>query len=169
MISRLSEFLRLTLEGSDAQEVALAEEIEFVRRYLEIEQIRFGERLGVRIEVEPDALPIPVPAMILQPIIENAIRHGVAPRKTGGEVMIRAYRRNGMLRIHVADDGPGLGSAIPAGRGIGITNTRARLAQLYSCEAGIELGCADSGGLEVTLTLPVRQEPSLQPALATVS
>ncbi|CAN5772758.1 hypothetical protein BH23GEM7_BH23GEM7_33910 [soil metagenome] len=159
MISRLSEFLRLTLEGSDGQELLLAEEIDFARRYLEIEQVRFGERLTVRIEVEPEALPLAVPAMILQPIIENAIRHGIAPRKKGGEVAIRAYRHGGFLRIQVTDDGPGLGGAgAPAGHGIGIANTRARLAQLYGAAAGLDLGSAEGRGLEVTITLPARQE-----------
>lgn len=160
MISRLSEFLRLTLEGTDAQEVPLGEEIEFVRRYLEIEQIRFGERLATRIEVEPDALSAPVPAMILQPIIENAIRHGIAPRKKGGSVAIRGYRQGGFLRLHVADNGPGFGGGAPGGHGIGITNTRARLAQLYGSEAGLSLEPLEGGGMEVVLTLPLRHEPA---------
>jgi sensor histidine kinase YesM len=158
MIARLGDFLRLTLENSGAQEVSLQKELEFLRCYLDIERLRFQDRLTTSLEVEPRALDTPVPNLILQPIVENALRHGLARRASPGHVEISAKREDGALRIQVRDNGPGL-SAItrPNGRvreGLGLSNTRARLAQLYGAAHRFELSNAPGGGLVVTLEIP---------------
>src|SRR5262245_40790860 len=158
MIARLSELLRLTLENAGQQEFSLRQELDALERYLEIEQIRFQDRLTVRLAVAPETLDASVPNLILQPIVENAIRHGIAPRSSAGWIEIRAERREGMVELQVIDDGPGLQ---PAGEelreGIGLTNTRARLRQLYGDEHRIEIEDAAEGGLAVKLSIPYRQ------------
>ncbi len=158
MIARLGDFLRLTLENSGAQEVSLQKELEFLRCYLEIERVRFQDRLTTHMEIDSQALDTPVPNLILQPIVENALRHGIAPRSTPGRIEISAKRKNGSLRIEVQDNGPGI-SAIskPNGRfreGLGLANTRARLRQLYGADHSFELKDAPGGGLLVTLVIP---------------
>jgi sensor histidine kinase YesM len=158
MIARLGDFLRLTLENSGAQEVSLQKELEFLRCYLEIERVRFQDRLTTHMEIESQALDTPVPNLILQPIVENALRHGIAPRSTPGRIEISAKRKNGLLRIEVQDNGPGI-TAIskPNGRfreGLGLTNTRARLRQLYGAQHSFELTDAPGGGLLVRLEIP---------------
>jgi sensor histidine kinase YesM len=158
MIARLGDFLRLTLENSGAQEVTLQKELEFLRCYLEIEGVRFRDRLTTEIEIEPQTLDTPVPNLILQPIVENAIRHGIAPRSAPGRIEISAKRNNGSLRIEVKDNGPGLPAIrVPDGRsreGLGLANTKARLARLYGPSHRLELANADGGGLVVTLEIP---------------
>ncbi|HEU4595798.1 MAG TPA: histidine kinase [Pyrinomonadaceae bacterium] len=158
MIARLGDFLRLTLENSGAQEVSLQKELEFLRCYLEIERVRFQDRLTTHMEIDSQALDTPVPNLILQPIVENALRHGIAPRSTPGRIEISAKRKNGSLRIEVQDNGPGI-SAIskPNGRfreGLGLANTRARLRQLYGADHSFELQNAPGGGLLVMLEIP---------------
>jgi two-component system, LytTR family, sensor kinase len=158
MIARLGDFLRLTLENSGAQEVSLQTELDFLRCYLEIERVRFQDRLTTHMEIDSRALDTPVPNLILQPIVENALRHGIAPRATPGRIEISAKRKNGSLRIEVQDNGPGI-SAIskPNGRfreGLGLTNTRARLRQLYGAEHSFELSDAPGGGLLVAMEIP---------------
>jgi two-component system LytT family sensor kinase len=158
MIARLSELLRLTLESVGQQEVALREELEALERYLEIEQIRFQDRLTVRLAVAPETLDASVPNLILQPIVENAIRHGIAPRSSAGRIEIRAERRDGMIELQVIDDGPGLQPDDgELKEGIGLANTRARLRQLYGDEHRIEIKDVDEGGLAVKLSIPFRQ------------
>ncbi|MBV9211319.1 MAG: histidine kinase [Acidobacteria bacterium] len=158
MIVRLGDFLRLTLENAGAQEVSLEQEMEFLKGYLEIESIRFQDRLTVRLEVEPQALDVRVPNLILQPIVENAIRHGIAPRSSPGLIEINARRENGVLRIEVRDNGPGLPvnhSSIKLFKGgLGLANTRARLDQLYGAQHRFELENNPAGGLTVTLEVP---------------
>jgi signal transduction histidine kinase len=158
MMSRLSEFLRLTLENSGQQEVTLREEIEFLDRYLAIERIRFDERLRVHIDVDPATLEARVPNLALQPLVENAIRHGIAARPEGGQIDIVARRENGNLHIGLKDDGPGVVAANDRSRreGIGLANTRARLQQLYGDDQRLELTNSISGGLLVTLIIPFR-------------
>lgn len=160
MIVRLGDFLRLTLENAGAQEVSLEQEMQFLKGYLEIESIRFQDRLTVRIDVEPQALDISVPNLILQPIVENAIRHGIAPRSSPGLIEINARRENGVLRIEVRDNGPGLPvnhSSIKLFKGgLGLANTRARLDQLYGAAHRFELENNPAGGLTVTLEVPSR-------------
>jgi two-component system LytT family sensor kinase len=160
MIARLGDFLRLTLDTAAAQEVTLRQELEFLNCYLEIERIRFQDRLTTRLDVDPKALDCRVPNLLLQPVVENAIRHGVAPRSTPGRVEIRAERRGPVLRLQVRDNGAGLptgdgASRVPKG-GVGLSNTRARLAQLYGAAYRFELENDPSGGAIVTIEIPSR-------------
>jgi sensor histidine kinase YesM len=158
MLTRLSDLLRLTLDNAGGQEVTLKQELEFLGRYLEIEQIRFEDRLTVKMEIDPETLDAQVPNLLLQPLVENAIRHGIALRSEPGRIEIRARRENGMLQLHVRDDGPGLpaGQAAPAREGIGLANTRARLQQLHGAAHRFELSNADDGGFLVSLAVPFR-------------
>ncbi len=156
MLARLGDFLRLTLENSGAQTVALQEELEFLRRYLEIEQVRFQDRLTVKFDIEPETLTAQVPNMILQPIIENAIRHGIVERIAGGAIEIKARRENDKLILQVKDNGAGL-HANPAtsnGQGVGLSNTRARLQQIYGTAHRFELENASEGGTVARLEIP---------------
>jgi signal transduction histidine kinase len=157
MIARLSELLRLALENTDANEVTLRQELDFLRRYLEIEQTRFGERLAVRLEVAPDTLDTLVPNLILQPLVENAIRHGIEPHAQPGVIEIHARREQHQLQLQVRDNGSGLASAQQLNEGVGLGNTRARLQQLYGPAHQFSLTQAQEGGLCVTLRLPFRR------------
>ena len=148
-----------TLENDGRQEVTLKEEIEVLERYLEIERIRFEDRLRVTLEVEPETLSARVPNFALQPLVENAIRHGIAPRAEGGKVQLSATRHDDMLSIVLRDDGPGLQPAgTPRREGIGVSNTRARLEQLYGHAHRFEMKNAPEGGLVVTMSVPYRTE-----------
>ena len=158
MIARLGDFLRLTLEQAERQFVTLGEEVEFLRCYLDIEQVRFQDRLTVEFDIEHPAGSAEVPHLILQPIVENAIRHAVAPRAGPGHIRVAARRANGALRIEVKDSGPGIApsaSKSSAGAGVGLSNVRARLEQLYAGRHRFELANGDGGGLSVTLELPL--------------
>jgi two-component sensor histidine kinase len=155
MIARLSDFLRLTLDERASDEVSLAEEIDFAQRYLDIEQVRFGDRLRMSIAIAPEAYDAIVPALLLQPLVENAIKHGVAAREEGGQVAVTAEVVGGTLRLTVSDDGPGLGVAANA-RGIGLANTRERLRALHGAAQRMELQSSPEGGLRVMLELPFR-------------
>jgi len=161
MITRLGDFLRLTLENSGTQEVTLQQEIEFLRCYLEIERIRFQDRLMTRVDVSPPALDAKVPNLILQPIVENAIRHGIAPRSSPGLIEILAKPQNGTLRIQVRDNGPGLPpdrtSEKMFTKGLGLANTERRLDQLYGAAHRFDLVNDPEGGLIVTLEIPFKK------------
>jgi two-component system, LytTR family, sensor kinase len=159
MTARLSDLLRLTLDNIGVQEVPLAQELEFLERYLEIERTRFSDRLVVRIEVAPETLDASTPYLILQPLVENAIRHGIAARSSPGCVIVRAARDGGMLVLEVKDDGPGIRSAAASNNGIGISSTRERLEKLYGAAHTFELSNAAEGGLAVKLTFPFRLMP----------
>jgi sensor histidine kinase YesM len=152
-IVRLGELLRRVLETSKSAELALGEELDFIRGYVEIEQMRLGARLSVTWDVDPAALSARVPSLILQPLVENAIQHGIAPVTAPGMLTIRAQRRDGFVEIEVGDDGPGLAqSAGERQQGIGIANTRARLRALYGDRHGFELRQRD--GFVVSLRIP---------------
>lgn len=157
MIVRLGDFLRLTLENSGSMEVTLQQEIEFLNGYLEIERIRFKDRLTTDIRVDPEVLDVRVPNLILQPLVENAMRHAVGNSKLG-RVEVVAAPRNGVVRIEVRDNGPGIQSDgvldVGRGRGVGLANTQARLVGLYGDAATFELSNNPSGGLIVTLEIP---------------
>ena len=153
LLLRLSDLLRLSLKSTENHEVTLRDELEFLRNYLEIEQTRFQDRLTVRYEIDEQAFDAQVPNLILQPLVENAIRHAVAPKPGKSTVEIRAARRNGKVELQVRDDGPGL-PAVTKGNGIGLSNTRARLDKLYGSAHTFELSPADGHGLQVTVTLP---------------
>ncbi|HLL72163.1 MAG TPA: histidine kinase [Pyrinomonadaceae bacterium] len=172
MVARLGDFLRLTLENSGDQEVTLEQEMEFLRCYLEIEIVRFHDRLSVETDIEPQALHARVPNLILQPLVENAIRHGISRQSAPGRLAIRAARRGERLIVQVEDNGPGLalisegGSSphlsYPATRtqagGVGLANTRARLEHLYGAEHRFELTRATPRGMIVTLEIPFQVE-----------
>ena len=158
MITRLGDFLRLTLENSGSQEVTLQQEMEFLSCYLEIERIRFQNRLVTRIDLGDQTLDARVPNLILQPIVENAIRHGIAPRSTPGSIDISAKQLDGRLRIQVRDNGPGLPehrtSQNQFKKGLGLANTETRLQRLYGADHLFDLSNDPAGGLIVTLEIP---------------
>ncbi|MGH9766914.1 MAG: sensor histidine kinase [Blastocatellia bacterium] len=160
MITRLSDLLRLTLENVGAQETSLRQELEFLERYLEIEQTRFRDRLQVKMEIEPETLDARVPNLILQPLVENAVRHGIAPRAAPGLIEISARRKENRLELQIRDDGVGLldGKRAQIKEGVGLANTRARLEQLYGADYRFDLSNQDKGGLVVSLTIPFRAE-----------
>jgi two-component system LytT family sensor kinase len=161
-LALLSDLLRCVLEDVEAQEVPLRRELEYLRLYLAIEQIRFQDRLRVEISVEPELLDAAVPHMALQPIVENAIRHGIGRSSTAGNVHIRAVRLNETLEIRVRDDGPGLLSSSGAsGPGIGLTNTRARLHQLYGAASSLTVQNGETGGAVATMVIPYRLAPEM--------
>lgn len=178
-LARLSDLLRMTLENAGTQEVPLKEELEFLEQYLEIERTRFGDRLSVDVGVDPETLDVPVPTLILQPLVENAIRHGIAPRAGAGWVGIQAVRRDGGIEITIEDDGPGLVTDAPKadearrrarpGPGMGISNCRARLAHLYGDRGGLELREGPRGGLLVSLRIPCMEAATIDVAEADVS
>lgn len=154
MIGDLSDLLRMSLDNLEIQEIPLSQELEFLQKYLDIEQMRFHDRLTVRMEIDPAALDSAVPNMILQPLVENAIKHGIGPRTSGGTVEIAAERSNGSLRLRVSDNGIGLpfGDVAQLTEGVGISNTRRRLRHLYGADHDFRI-IAD-GGVRIELTLP---------------
>jgi two-component system LytT family sensor kinase len=154
MIARLSDLLRLTLENIGVQEVRLAKELEFLERYLEIERMRFADRLEVRMQIAPETLDARTPYLILQPLVENAIRHGIAPRSAPGRIEVSAQRKDGMLVLTVKDDGPGMTAGKNPKDGVGISSTRARLERLYGAAHRFAIQNGAQGGLIVTLALP---------------
>ena len=153
-LARFSDLLRAVLADMDAQEVTLARELEYLKLYLSIEQLRFSDRLRVDIQVDPDLLDAAVPHMSLQPIVENAIRHGIGNRATPGVIEIRAARNGDALSVSVRDDGPGFRGAADHGMGLGLANTRARLKQLYGEGSELRTETAPGGGAKVTMMLP---------------
>jgi two-component system LytT family sensor kinase len=163
MLARLGELLRLTLETSGRTEVPLREELALLSRYFAIEEVRFADRLTVRVDASPETLDALVPNLLLQPLAENAIRHGIARNEGPGEVVVTARAGRGTLGITVFNDGPPLSGAARAD-GIGLTNTRARLAHLYGDAARLELADAPGSGVRAELTLPLRAAPPLPEA-----
>jgi sensor histidine kinase YesM len=160
-VTRLGDLLRRTLEGGGAHEVALRHEIDVLRLYLDIQRTRFSDRLTVRVAVPDDLLDVAVPAFVLQPLVENALRHGVEPRSGPALVVVEATRRNGMLVLAVRDDGPGFPH--DHREGVGLTNTRARLAALYGDRQALELAAGPEGGAVVTVRLPLKRAPTGSP------
>jgi two-component system, LytTR family, sensor kinase len=156
MIARLGDFLRMTLQNSGEQVTTLERELGFLRCYLEIEQLRFQDRLRTRFEVDPAAMEAGVPNLFLQPIVENAIRHGVAPQKSPGTIAIRAHRHDGRLLVQVEDNGPGLQSDGHRRNGVGMANTRARLQRLYGDDYKYEMKNIAEGGLLVSMEIPLQ-------------
>jgi len=157
------------LEDVEAQEVPLRRELEYLQLYLSIEQVRFQDRLRVEISADPAILDAALPQMVLQPVVENAIRHGVGKSASAGRIKISAVRSNDTLELRVQDDGPGFSAeasgnnptARPASHSqrIGLTNTRARLKQLYGEQARLTTGNAQPHGATVTITLPYHAVP----------
>lgn len=161
MLCALSELLRSVLATAERREVALAEELEFTDRYLAIQQIRFADRLTVRREIDPGLENAAVPTLILQPLVENAVIHGIAPRSTPGVLILRARREGDRLRLSVSDTGAGDRAdgeqRLPVQEHVGLGNTRARLAAFYGGDAHFELAPAAEGGLAARLDLPWRE------------
>ncbi|HEY1215463.1 MAG TPA: sensor histidine kinase [Bryobacteraceae bacterium] len=158
MLEKLGDLLRLTLEDVEAQEVPLWRELEFLRLYLSIEQVRFQDRL--RVHIAPTELSdVLVPHMVLQPIVENAVRHGLGQSEEAVTIEVVAASSNGSLHLVVSDDGPGLLTLKPGRSGIGLTNTRNRLARLYGESAQLLIEPAAGRGVRVTITLPLRTAP----------
>jgi len=153
MLIRLSDLLRITLDSTGSHMVPLKQELDFLRGYLEIEQTRFQDRLTVSIDVQPAALDAQVPNLILQPLVENAIRHGIASQPGSGTIQLRAAIDGPVLRVEVSDDGPGLDGSFK--KGIGLTNTEARLRQLYGASHSFNIANSPRGGVEVTITIPL--------------
>jgi two-component system, LytTR family, sensor kinase len=166
MLAHLSDLLRCVLEDVEAQEVPLHRELEYLQLYLSIERMRFEDRLRVEISAEPTTLNAALPQLGLQPIVENAIRHGIGRSSTSGLIRIDASRVDDRLKLRVQDDGPGfrlsplISTASDSERalfeGIGLANTRARLHQLYGSEASLMIENSQQGGAVVTMTLPYR-------------
>lgn len=164
-IARLCDLLRFVLDDALAQEVPLRKELAYLELYLSIEQLRFADRLRVAIDVEPGVLDAAVPHMGLQPIVENAVRHGAGRNEAGGTVRIAARRDGDALLVEVSDDGPGLARPDPAARrGIGLDNTRARLRQLYGDRARLTIGDRAPAGVVVQLVVPYHAAPEDEPA-----
>jgi two-component system LytT family sensor kinase len=157
-IARLGELFRQTLGNGQRNEVPLRDELSFVQAYLEIEQTRFSDRLAVRFDVDPGTLEGRIPTMALQPLVENAIRHGIARHPSAGRVEVRAMRSNGALRVEVANDGPD--AEVPGERqvGVGLANTRARLSRLYGSAARLELETVHGRGTVAVLEVPWRPD-----------
>ena len=158
MIGYLSDLLRGVLEDIDSQEISLRRELEYLRLYLSIEEVRFADRLKVEIQIDPLTQEASVPQLILQPVVENAVRHGIGRSSSAGNILIRASVNNGKLEILVQDDGPGF----PAGsssetEGIGLANTRQRLRQLYGDDATISIDNGFERGAVVTMRFPFRR------------
>jgi sensor histidine kinase YesM len=172
MITRLGDLLRLALENTQQQEVSLEQEIAILKRYLEIEQMRFGDRLRLNLEIDPVTLGAAVPNLILQPLVENAIRHAIELRESAGEIALRCARNQDSLVLQVSDNGPDapVAEASPADAGavrrerVGLANTRERLRKLYGEDQRLELTGNAMGGFTARLTIPFRQIPSPMPA-----
>lgn len=161
MVSKLSHFLRYSLDKDPMQRVDLEHEINTMQLYLEIEQVRFDERLRVTFEVDEEARRALVPSLILQPLVENSIKYAVANREDGGAIVIAAEKLNGDLLLSVADDGPGIdrvNGELPEFTGVGLANTRERLAQLYGKNHGCEFHAVDPHGLRIVINIPFETE-----------
>jgi signal transduction histidine kinase len=159
MIERLGDLLRLTLDKVGVQQVPLAEEIDYLRAYLDIEQVHFGSRLEIVYRIDAHALDALVPSLMLQPLAENAIRHGLEPRASRGRLTIEAARREDRVVLTIADNGVGLRPWVSAGTesGVGLSNTRGRLERLHGSAASLELTPTSGGGVTVVVSIPFRK------------
>jgi two-component system, LytTR family, sensor kinase len=153
-LSRLSGLLRTLLDDEGSQFTSLAKELDFLNSYLEIQRLLFGERLALRRNIAPDTVDAVIPSMVLQPLVENALVHGISKSSDLGQVGIEAAREDGMLRLTVTDSGGGFASVRAPRKGIGLSNTEARLKQLYGIRHSIEYGQTKDGGAMVVLHIP---------------
>jgi two-component system, LytTR family, sensor kinase len=156
MIARLSDFLRLTLQTAGTPEIRIADELAFVRQYLDIQKLRFGDRLRFAIDVAPEVENAVVPALVLQPLVENAVHHGILPRASGGAVTISARAAEGTLLLSVDDDGPGMRKSTSSHSGLGLSNTATRLSELYGGDAQFTVGRSHAGGVAAGIRIPLR-------------
>ena len=158
MIVGLSEFLRRASEDSHRSQVTLAEEVEYLQRYVDIQKVRFGERLRVSVDIQAELLDAQVPNLLLQPLVENAIKHGVAKRVTGGTIRVSGARRDGSLHLSVYNDGSNFPDEWQTqGAGVGLANLRTRLQILHGDDAELQMKRAGADGVEVVVTLPLRE------------
>lgn len=155
MIQNLSNFYRTSLNSDPLEDVTLAEEVDLQRLYLEIEAVRYPKRLITVIDVAPELMDQQVPALILQPLVENAIKYGVSRSGRPVTLTIKAEQINDMLVIHVIDDGEAIGPEKESGSGIGLANVRDRLEARYRSAAKLHTQVLDKGGFVATLTLPL--------------
>jgi two-component system LytT family sensor kinase len=155
LLVSLGDLLRMALERRE-NEITLESELEFVGKYLEIEQTRFHDRLKVHMDVPPDLLGVYVPSLALQPLVENAIKHGISVDSAAGQLEIAAKRHNGRVWLCVRDDGPGPAPESRVRFGVGLTNVQSRLKQLYGDESSLELTGGDGRGCEAIITIPLR-------------
>lgn len=158
VLVRLAALLRRTLNADGRHRIRLAEEIDFIRHYLDVERVRFSDRLRVSIDIDAGAESALVPALVLQPLVENALRHGVGRRAAAGRIVITAHAFGDRLSLTVSDDGPGPGASLDSdsGTGVGLRNTRARLSALYGGEAFCILEDGDGGGARARIELPLQ-------------
>jgi two-component system, LytTR family, sensor kinase len=159
MITELSEFLRHTLKGSAQRDISLSEELEFVHRYLSIQKVRFGDRLQFTVDLPAELCEVRVPCLILQPIVENAVKHGIAHRAKGGRIEVNACSNENMLRVVVRNDGPPMRE--PVENGTGMANVRERLSALYGRRFELSLRPRQGGGAETSLALPLTRAESI--------
>jgi signal transduction histidine kinase len=157
-ITELSDLLRITLEKDNAQEISLKDEIEFLQKYLNIQQMLLDQRLKIQMDVVPETFDALVPNMILQPLVENAIRHGVAPRVTGGTIFLSAKRKNDSLEIRIEDDGLGFEPNWQSKNGIGLSNTLARLKHLYGENYRCNFEVMQTSGTKILIVIPFREQ-----------
>ena len=171
MLARLSDLLRLTLNRVRTRQLPLKEELDFIQKYLEIERARFGDRLRVVFDIDPALLDAAVPSLVLQPIVENALKHGIGPKVGGGRVDIIARREGGQLCLIVRDDGYGVATneLDALNEGVGVSNTRSRLSQLYPNQHRFEFRAPLQGGLEVTVAIPLVLLASAEPVMESVA
>jgi two-component system, LytTR family, sensor kinase len=157
MITRLGDLLRISLETAGTQMTTLSRELEFVSCYLEIEKVRFEERLSVRIDVAPETLDASVPHLLLQPLVDNAIKHGISRLVAGGEIRISATINDGDLNLEVRDNGPGLHEPSHfRSSGVGLRITRERLETIYGQRHSVELLTLQEGGAVARVSIPFR-------------
>jgi two-component system LytT family sensor kinase len=157
MLLALSDFLRMTLDSGNRQVVPLDVELEFLAAYLQIQRERFGDRLQVSLDIDAEARKAVLPALVLQPLVENSVRHGAGKVDGVGTININATARDGRLLIEIADNGPGLATELPA-EGVGLGNIRARLQQLYPDDHAFHLADGPQCGTVATLSLPLRSQ-----------
>jgi two-component system LytT family sensor kinase len=157
VIERLSDVLRRTLSRTRANEVTLGDELELVRQYLDVEQARFSDRLRPELDVDPSTLSAAVPSFVLQHLVENAVRHGIARRTKAGRLVVTARRDGDMLELSVTDDGAGLGTSFEEPEGHGLANTRERLGTLYGHSASMVVTAAPTVGTVARLRIPYRE------------
>lgn len=157
MIAQFSDLIRVSLDEDASQEIPLEEEVQFLKRYLSIQEMRFQDRLTVEFAIQQEALPVLVPRLLLQPLVENALKHGIARQRGQGIVTIEATVNNGKLMLRVQDNGPGLGGH-PVREGIGLRNTRARLEKLYGAVHCFDIEEQNAGGVSATIELPISVE-----------
>jgi LytS/YehU family sensor histidine kinase len=161
MVTRLSNFLRYSLDNDPMQKIALQKEIDALRLYLDIEKVRFEERLELVFDIDIDAAVGLIPSLLLQPLVENSIKYAVAISETGGRITVKAKKDHDTLHIEVSDDGPGINlvdGEIAASRGVGVSNTSNRLEELYGDNHSFKLSNVEPKGLKIEICIPFESE-----------